>query len=267
MGLVIRCCRRCKRLFCWQWYPTPHFHLKKQGIFDSRNQIGSRVYSGNWIDPNNNWLWVLEGYGFAENGGGTLRDVWVYDVEKNMWAQMCEENIGNKEQKPVGVDSFLMPWARGQLSVAQINSSFAYMYGGVDFEFIYYGDLWRIEWNKINCTASSVVSSTTTTGIEPAMLESNKTKDNSAVVAVAVVIPLFFVLLGGMTLAFILWKRRRAQYYIFLVLFCLFQVKWHRKLLLNWQQLHHKRCKEQVWIQHTKFSIEKHLLLLLHCKK
>jgi hypothetical protein len=153
----------------------------------------------------------MAGQGFSSNGGGTLRDVWTYDFDTNMWAEICSANELNKDEAPLGVDSTILPWARGRFSLDKLsNGSIAYLYGGADISLNYFGDLWIVDLLRLNSSNVNIsVTSTTGNGEEPAIVASSSSTDNSAIVAIAVVIPLFFVLLGIMILAFFLWRRRR----------------------------------------------------------
>jgi hypothetical protein len=87
-----------------------------------------------------------------------------------------------------------------------VKNDVGYFFGGVNFFYETYGDLWKLDATKLG-SVPGVVMTTTTTDV--GMTQSSEKGGNSGTIAVAVVVPIVIVAIAAGVIGFLFIKRRR----------------------------------------------------------
>ena len=137
----------------WTWmngdssFNQPTAHGLK-GVGSSGNTPGGRDYAAAWTDSTGN-LWLFGGEAYTENGGGSLNDVWKYDVKNNIWTWVDGENTAD----PNGIygqkfqaDSSHHPGGRTGSTIWSDGKRTTWLFGGNGISSLDHGflnDLWE----------------------------------------------------------------------------------------------------------------------------
>jgi N-acetylneuraminic acid mutarotase len=118
-----------------------------KGEENSQNEIGSRRYTGSWVDDEGNF-WVFGGQGRDKSSQlGLLNDLWKYNPLTNNWTWMKGSDSINSEGHYgiLGVpDSSNNPPARYGYTHWKDNVGNLWLFGGVAVS-EWYNDLWRYD--------------------------------------------------------------------------------------------------------------------------
>jgi N-acetylneuraminic acid mutarotase len=137
----------------WTWVsgdslPNQPASYGLKGIANATNKPGARDLAASWTDSTGN-LWLFGGEGYTEDGGGSLNDVWKFDVNSNQWTWMDGEKTGD----PNGVygvrfkaDSTYHPGGRTGSAIWSDRKRSIWLFGGNGNSSLDYGflnDLWQ----------------------------------------------------------------------------------------------------------------------------
>jgi hypothetical protein len=142
---------------------------------------------------------------------GSLQDVWTYDVDSGLWAQMAGPGLTDYTVPTMGVDTATMPIGRGLSILAVLNNgTMAYLYGGADGSQAAFGDLWKFDLTRLNYSGVNINTLSTVTTGDSTFIQSSSNSSNTTTLAIAVAVPVF-VVIAALVVAFLLWRRRRQR--------------------------------------------------------
>jgi len=155
----------------WTWvsgetYADPSGVYGTPGTAAAGNEPGGRRSSSGWIDAAGNF-WIFGGYGWDAVGrNGDLNDLWKYNPTTGLWTWVSGNNSRNRTgtygtkgtaapgNKPGNRDS--------QSAWADASGNF-WIFGGYDYNFNYYSDLWKYnptlgQWTWVSGSSSQNVA-------------------------------------------------------------------------------------------------------------